>query len=45
MQVEMNKCYLLNHQKKFAQIRFAVFEKNAKTAHFDFEKRRLRAEG
>jgi len=31
MQVVMNKCFLLN-QKKLAQIRLVIFEKNAKHA-------------
>jgi len=29
MQVVMNKCFLLNPEKKLAQIRLVVFEKNA----------------
>jgi len=29
MQVVMNKCFLLNFEKKLAQIRLVVFEKNA----------------
>jgi len=28
MQVVMNKCFLLNHEKTLAQIRLVVFEKN-----------------
>jgi len=28
----MNKCFLLNPEKKLAQIRFVVFEKKAKYA-------------
>jgi len=28
----MNKCFLLNPKKNLAQIRFVVFEKNAKNA-------------
>jgi len=28
----MNKCFLLNPEKKLAQIRFIVFEQNAKNA-------------
>jgi len=28
----MNKCFLLNPEKKLAQIRLVVFEKNAKNA-------------
>jgi len=28
MQIEMNKCFLLNLGKKFAQIHLVVFEKN-----------------
>jgi len=31
MQVIMNKCFFLNPEKNFAQIRLVVFEKNAKT--------------
>jgi len=39
MQVVMNKCFLLNtEKKKSAQIRFVVFEKNAKYAHLNSEK-------
>jgi len=34
MQVVMNKCFLLNPEKKLAQIRLVVFEKNAKTHTF-----------
>jgi len=30
--VVMNKCFLLNPEKKLAQIRFVLFEKNAKNA-------------
>jgi len=45
MQVVMNKFFLLNPGKKLAQIHLVVFEKNAKTAHFNFEKWRHRAEG
>jgi len=30
MQVVMNKCFHLNPEKNLAQIRFVVFEKNAK---------------
>jgi len=44
MQVVINKCFLLNPEKKLAQIRLIVFEKNAKT-HFNSEKWRHRAEG
>jgi len=29
MQVVMNQCFLLNLEKKIAQIRLAVYEKNA----------------
>jgi len=29
MQVVINKCYLLNPEKNFAQIHLVVFEKNA----------------
>jgi len=32
MQVAMNKGFLLNPEKKLAQIHFVVFEKNAKNA-------------
>jgi len=45
MQVGMNKCFLLNPESKLAQIRLAIFEKNAKKVHFNFEKRRHRAGG
>jgi len=31
MQVVKYKCFLLNPEKKLVQIRFVVFEKNAKT--------------
>jgi len=31
MHVVMNKCFLLNPEKKLAQIRLVVFEKNKKT--------------
>jgi len=31
MQVVINKCFLLNPEKKSAQIRLVVFKKNAKT--------------
>jgi len=30
MQVAMNTCFLLNPEKKLAQIRLVVFKKNAK---------------
>jgi len=30
----MNKCFFLNPEKKMAQIRFVVFEKNAENAPF-----------
>jgi len=43
--VVMNKCFLLYHEKKLAQIRLVVFEKNAKNAHFNSEKGRHRADG
>jgi len=33
MQVVINKCFFLNPEKNLAQIRLAVFEKNAKIAH------------
>jgi len=43
MQVVMNKCFLLNlWEKNLAQIRLALFEKNA---HFNSEKRHHRDEG
>jgi len=32
MQVVINKCFFLNPEKKLAQIRLVVFEKNAKIA-------------
>jgi len=32
MHVVMNKCFLLNPEKKFGQIRVVVFKKNAKNA-------------
>jgi len=32
MQFVINKCFLLNPEKNLAQIRFVVFEKNAKNA-------------
>jgi len=32
MQVVINKCFLLNPEKNFAQIRFVVLERNAKHA-------------
>jgi len=32
MQVVIDKCFLLNPEKKLAQIRIVVFKKNAKTA-------------
>jgi len=35
MQVVMNKYFLPNPEKKLAQIRPVVFEKNAKTANSD----------
>jgi len=35
MQVIMNKCFLLNLEKKMEQIRLVVYVKNA---HFNFEK-------
>jgi len=31
----MNKCFLLNPEKKIAQICLVVFKKNAKTANSD----------
>jgi len=31
MQIVMNKCFFLNPEKNLAQIRFVVFEKNART--------------
>jgi len=49
MQVVMNKSFLLNPEKKLAQIRLVVFEKNAKTAKLQPtpipKKWRHRAEG
>jgi len=30
MQVVINKCFLLNPEKKLVQIRLVIFEKNAK---------------
>jgi len=45
MHVVINKCFLLNHQNKFAQIRLVVFEKTEKTADFNSEKERHRAKG
>jgi len=45
MQIVMNKCFLLNPEKKLAQIRLVVFEKKAKKAHFISKKWRHRAEG
>jgi len=38
MQVVMNKCFLQNLEKNLAQIRLVVFEKSAKTVHFNSEK-------
>jgi len=38
MQFVMNKCFLLNPEKKLAQIHLVVFDKNAKNAHFNSEK-------
>jgi len=38
MQVVMNKCFLLNPEKNFAQISLVVFEKNSKNTHFNSEK-------
>jgi len=29
MKVEINKCFLLNPEKKLAQIRLVIYEKNA----------------
>jgi len=34
----MNKCFLLNPEKKLAQICLVVFEKSAKTAQLQFRK-------
>jgi len=45
MQIIMNKCFLLNSEKKLAQNRLVVFEKNAKNAHFNSEKWRHRGKG
>jgi len=45
MQVVINKCFILNPEKKLAQIRFVVFEKKyKKRAHFNSKKWRHRAE-
>jgi len=38
IQVVINKCFFLNLEKKLAQIRLIVFEKNSKNAHFNSEK-------
>jgi len=38
MQVVINKCFPLNPEKGLVQIHLVVFEKNAKNAHFNFEK-------
>jgi len=38
IQVVINKCFLLNPEKKLAQIRFVVFEKNAKKRALLFQK-------
>jgi len=38
MQVVMNKCFLLNSGKKWRRSLFIVFEINAKSALFNFEK-------
>jgi len=38
MQVVINKCFLLNLEKKLALIRLVVFEKNTKKANFTSEK-------
>jgi len=38
MKVQMNKCFLLNTEKKLAQICLVIFEKNAKNANFNAEK-------
>jgi len=34
----INKCFLLNPEKKLAQIHLVVFEKNAKKRNFNSEK-------
>jgi len=41
MQVEMNKCLVLNPEIKLANSRLVIFEKNAKTTHFNSEKMTL----
>jgi len=39
MQVILNKCFVLNpDKKKLAQIRLNVYKKNAKTTHFNSDK-------
>jgi len=38
MQIVINKCFLQNPEKKLAQIRLVVFEKNAKNAPLNSEK-------
>jgi len=38
MQVVLNKYFVLNPEKKLVQIRLVVFEKNAKTTHFNSKK-------
>jgi len=37
MQVVINKCLLLNPEKKLAQICLVVFEKNVKNAHLNLK--------
>jgi len=38
MQIVINKCFLLNPEKKFGADPPAVFVENAKNAHFNSEK-------
>jgi len=45
MQIEMNKCFVLNSVKNLAQIRRVVFEKNAKTTYFNSKKMTSPSEG
>jgi len=37
VQVVMNKCFFLVLKKKLAQICLVIFEKNAKSTHFNFK--------
>jgi len=41
----LNMCFVLTLKKYLQQIRLIAFEKNAKTTHFNSEKRRHRSEG